>query len=80
MTQTTLRVNVGPDAATQIGAQAGRAIRTYGKPVTTIQRPAARPQLPWRREDLFREPAYEDGKPYTDDDEDEDDEPPIITP
>jgi hypothetical protein len=27
-----------------------------------------RPELRHRHEDLFREPAYEDGQPYTDDD------------
>ena len=37
-----------------------------------------RPPLVFQHRDLFREPAYENGQPYAD--EDEDDEPATITP
>lgn len=69
MTQTTVRAIPQPNAAAQIGAQVGRAIR-IAKPVTTVRSPL--PRIPFRREDLFKEAAYKDGQPYARDEEDDD--------
>ncbi|GGS96804.1 hypothetical protein [Streptomyces violaceus] len=74
----TTTVTARPDAAAarqadaQVGRMVGKAIRL------AKQQPEPRPPVPYEHHVLFREPTYEDGKPYADDGED--DEPAIITP
>ena len=45
--------------------------RTLENVKTAIATQGPRPLLPFRHQDLFREPAYTDGKPYAQDDDED---------
>lgn len=74
MTQTSIHVSInpGPDTAKQIAGQVSRAIRMRGRAPSAVTRPAPAVRVPFRREELFQEPAYADGGPYDQGDEDDD--------